>query len=111
MFTFSPNTLSLKSIIFAFALCVSLLTSHPCRADEAPAAAFDTNANNADNLLRFKGKTISVTTISGQTVTGSVKEVKNGMLHLEKLTQKEYYDAIIMLDKISSVEARVRTSL
>lgn len=111
MFTQNKPTLSLKSILFTFALCVSLLASPLCRADEAPSATFDTNSSSTDNLLRFKGKPVSVTTISGQTITGSVKEVKNGMLHLEKLAQKEYFDAIIMVDKITSVEARVRTSL
>ena len=62
----------------------------------------------ADNLLAFKGKTVTVFLSSGQTMTGIVKDVKNNLLHLEKLSQKEFYDAIIRVDLISAVEARVR---
>jgi len=41
-------------------------------------------------------------------MTGIVKEVKNNLLHLEKISQKEFYDALITIDHISAVEARVR---
>ncbi len=56
----------------------------------------------------LKGKIITVTLSSGQSVSGVVHDVKNGLLHLEKLSQKEFYDAIIVVNKISAVEARVR---
>lgn len=62
----------------------------------------------ADNLTAFKGKAVTVTLTSGQTVSGYVKEVTVNLLHLEKLSQKEFFDAIIVLDKITSVESRVR---
>ncbi|OQX18443.1 MAG: hypothetical protein BWK76_07525 [Desulfobulbaceae bacterium A2] len=69
---------------------------------------FDLNRPLPENLLAFKGKTISVTLLSGQSVTGVVKDVKNGLLQLEKLAQKDFFDAVIVVDKIGSVEARVR---
>jgi hypothetical protein len=62
----------------------------------------------ADNLMAFKGKTVTVSLSSGQTMTGIVKDVKDHLLHLEKLSQKDFYDAIIRLELISAVEARVR---
>jgi hypothetical protein len=62
----------------------------------------------ADNLMALKGKTVTVSLSSGQTMTGIVKDVKDHLLHLEKLSQKEFYDAIIRLELISAVEARVR---
>jgi len=62
----------------------------------------------ADNLMALKGKTVTVSLSSGQTMTGIVKDVKDHLLHLEKLSQKEFYDAIIRIDLISAVEARVR---
>ena len=69
---------------------------------------FNTGIPLADNLIAFKGKTVTVSLSSGQTMTGIVKDVKNNLLHLEKLSQKEFYDAIIRVDLISAVEARVR---
>jgi hypothetical protein len=37
-----------------------------------------------------------------------VKDVKDNVLHLEKISQKEFYDALIRVDLISAIEARVR---
>ena len=62
----------------------------------------------ADNLTTFKGKTVTVILKSGQSMTGIVKEVKNNLLHLEKISQKEFYDALITIGHISAIEARVR---
>jgi small nuclear ribonucleoprotein (snRNP)-like protein len=61
-----------------------------------------------DNLIAMKGKTVSVSLSSGQTMTGVVKDVQNNLLHLEKLSQKEFYDALIRLDQINAIEVRAR---
>ena len=61
-----------------------------------------------DNLIAFKGKSVTVTLSSGKQMTGFVKDVKNGLLHLERLSLKDYYDALIRTDHISAIEARVR---
>lgn len=61
-----------------------------------------------DNLFALKGKTVTVYMTSGQSMAGIVKDVKNHLLHLEKISQKEFYDAIIRLDIISAIDARVR---
>lgn len=65
----------------------------------------------SENLNIFKGKTVTINLSSGQSISGTVKDVRNGILHLEKIVQKEYYDAIIIIDRINSIEARVRDKL
>jgi hypothetical protein len=62
----------------------------------------------ADNLTALKGKTATVFLSSGQSMTGIVKDVKDNVLHLEKISEKEFYDALIRIDMISAIEARVR---
>jgi sRNA-binding regulator protein Hfq len=62
----------------------------------------------ADNLTALKGKTVTIYLASGQSMTGIVKDVKDNVLHLEKISQKEFYDALIRVDLISAIEARVR---
>ena len=81
-----------------------------CSASEATATApqFNLELTLSDNLLAFKGKSVTITLSSGQTMGGIVKNVQNGHLHLEKLAQKEFFDAIIVIDKISAVEVRMR---
>ena len=62
----------------------------------------------ADNLIAMKGKMVAVSLSSGQIMTGIVKEVQNNLLHLEKLSQKDFYDALIRVDQIIAIEVRVR---
>jgi small nuclear ribonucleoprotein (snRNP)-like protein len=61
-----------------------------------------------DNLLAFKGKSVTITLSSGKQMTGIVKDVKNNLLHLERLSLKDFYDALLRIDHISAIEARVR---
>jgi hypothetical protein len=68
----------------------------------------DVNIPLTENLTGLKGKTVTVTLSSGQAISGTVKDVKNGLLHLERLSQKDFFDAVIVVDKISAVEVRVR---
>jgi hypothetical protein len=62
----------------------------------------------ADNLTALKGKTATIYLASGQSITGIVKDVKDNVLHLEKISQKEFYDALVRVDSISAIEARVK---
>lgn len=62
----------------------------------------------ADNLTALKGKSVTIYMASGQSITGIVKVVKDSILHLEKISEKEFFDAIIRLDMVSAIEARVR---
>jgi sulfur carrier protein ThiS len=62
----------------------------------------------ADNLTALKGKAATVFLSSGQSMTGIVKDVNANILHLEKISEKEFYDAIIRVEMISAIEARVR---
>jgi hypothetical protein len=62
----------------------------------------------ADNLAGLKGRTATVHLASGQTITGVVKEIGDHLVHLEKIAQREFFDAVIRIEAISAVEARVR---
>jgi hypothetical protein len=103
-----------KVVLAGFAvltLCAAVFFYAPLRAYAAEAkeaVQFNAAASLADNLTALKGKPVTVTLAGGQTVSGIVKDVSAGLLHLEKLSQKEFYDALVILDKIASIEARVR---
>ena len=67
------------------------------------------NVSFEDNLLLFKGKYVRVTLSSGQSMSGYVKEVKLGLLHLEKLGGgRDYHDALIRTKNISAMDAKFR---
>ncbi len=69
---------------------------------------YKVNAPLAENIKALTGKKVSLTMNSGSTFTGSVKAVGKGLVHLEKLEGKEYFDALIRIDDISAIDARFR---
>lgn len=92
-------------VMLSAAVC---LPGNAWAAEGAGGAQLNAERSLADNLSALKGKTVTVTLASGQTISGVVKEVTNGLLHLERLSQKDFYDALIVVDKIGAVEVRVR---
>ena len=69
---------------------------------------FDLSATLADNLKSYTGKNVFVHLKSGTTLQGTVKAVGNGLVHLEKLNGKDFYDALIRIEEISAIEAKFR---
>jgi hypothetical protein len=70
--------------------------------------SYNVDSSLKDNLKSLIGKKVSVTLGSGQTVTGFVKEVGNHLIHLEKLSGKDFFDALIHIKSIRAIEARFR---
>lgn len=105
-----------KPLILTTALLFSMmgsgmfLVANMCSAAEAAGTGPQINLEStlAENLMAFKGKSVTITLSSGQTVSGIVKDVRNGLVHLEKLAQKEFFDAVVIMDKIGTVEVRAR---
>jgi len=69
---------------------------------------FDIAAALADNIKAFVGKDLFVHLKSGKTLQGYVKSVGNGLLHLEKLAGKDFYDALIRIEDIGAIEGKFR---
>jgi len=95
-------------------LCAGLLLALPAgvcaKAKLVPieGMSYQVGASLGDNLKALAGKKVSVTLDSGNTLTGIVKEVGDHLVHLEKLDGKEYYDALIRIERIDALEARFR---
>jgi hypothetical protein len=69
---------------------------------------YNVNASLADNLQSLVGKRVYITLDSGKTLSGRVKAVGNHLVHLEKLDGKDYFDALILLEDISAIDAKFR---
>ena len=61
-----------------------------------------------ENFLVNVGKRISVRTESGETIEGSIARVGDHLVHISKLSGKDFYDAIVRMDKIESFSFRAR---
>jgi hypothetical protein len=71
-------------------------------------AKFNTAESLADNLKTYAGKDVIVHLRSGKTFQGYVKSVGTGLLHLEKLAGRDFYDALIRIEDISAIETKFR---
>jgi small nuclear ribonucleoprotein (snRNP)-like protein len=104
------SSVILSFILFAAALLLpaGLMAAEKPGTDAAESVSYNVNASMQDNLKSLAGKRVYVTLDSGNTMTGTVKEVGNHLLHLEKLDGKEYFDALIRIDSISAIDTRFR---
>jgi hypothetical protein len=69
---------------------------------------FDTSVSMADNLKTYVGKDVIMHLRSGKTVQGYVKSVGNGLVHMEKIAGREFYDALIRIDEVNVIEVKFR---
>ncbi|MBZ0169918.1 hypothetical protein MELA_01040 [Candidatus Methylomirabilis lanthanidiphila] len=100
----------MKKRLFMMAALLVLGTTVPAvgvRAEEA-ALALKAGATMREVLSEYTGKRVALRLQSGDEIEGTVTMVGNSLLHLTKLSGKEFYDAVVSIDKISAVRMRVR---
>ena len=99
-------------VLFVFALAFTFVAGGAGLAQaevvEVEGAKFNLKLSMDENLQSHKGKTVTVILMSGKELTGKVKAVERDYLHLEALAGKEFYDALVRIDHISAVVAKLR---
>ena len=55
-----------------------------------------------------KGKRVTVRLLGGEEMTGKVRSVSTELLQLGELAGKEFYDAVVDMNKVSAVVVRVK---
>ena len=68
--------------------------------------AYKVQLSLAENLELFVGKRINVSLASGHSLKGTVKEVGRDFLHLEKLNENDFNDALVNIDAIVAIDTR-----
>ncbi|TJY61028.1 hypothetical protein E4T66_10350 [Sinimarinibacterium sp. CAU 1509] len=66
--------------------------------------------NMRDALSSNKGKRVTVMLGAGQELTGTVSDFGSGTVKLTELSGKEYYDAIVRIDRIEALVVRARSN-
>jgi hypothetical protein len=92
---------SLAGIIVGLVLACAVL---------AQEGAFQLNPQfGMKELLTVKiGSRVAVRTDAGETLEGTVVKVGDHLLHLSKIAGKDFYDAVIRIDRITSLVMKVR---
>jgi small nuclear ribonucleoprotein (snRNP)-like protein len=70
--------------------------------------SYNVNFSFQDNLKTLIGKKVYLTLDSGKTFAGFIKEVGDHLVHLEKLDDKSYFDALIRIENISAIDTKFR---
>lgn len=61
-----------------------------------------------DILLENIGKRVIVRMDTGDNLEGTVNKVGDGLVHIAKISGRDFYDATVRIDKISAVIFKVR---
>lgn len=59
-------------------------------------------------LTDFIGKRVAVRLESGEEMEGTVTMVEDNLVHISKLSRRDFFDAFIAVDRISAVIIRMR---
>ena len=69
---------------------------------------FDTASSIKDNLKALVGKDVVIHLRSGKSFQGYVKGIGDHMIHIEKLSGRDFYDVLIRVEDISGIETQFR---
>lgn len=90
------------------ALCCTLVFSSTIRAEEPKYDLKSATITIKDVLTENIGKRVIVRLETGENLEGTVSKVGDSVVHLAKLAGKDFYDAVVRIDRISAVVFKVR---
>ncbi len=61
-------------------------------------------------LTEYVGKRVAIRLEAGEELEGTVMAVGDHLVHLSKLSKRDFYDAVIRIDKIAGIIIRVRSN-
>ena len=61
-------------------------------------------------LTGYEGKRVAVRLEGGEELEGTVTTVGDQLVHLSKLSKRDFYDAVIRIEKINAVIFRARNN-
>lgn len=101
-------TAALGVVVFFTILICSPVGAQMKKVTALEGVKLDTSVSMADNLKAYVGKDVTVHIRSGKTMQGYVKSVGNGLIHVEKIAGRDFYDALIRIEEISAIEVKFR---
>ena len=93
----------------AAAVAIALLALAPATLPAQDAKLEVQGADTVKSVLaRQVGKRVSLVLATGPELTGVVASVGDQVVHLTGLAGREFFDAVVSLDRVSAVVIRVR---
>lgn len=100
----------MKNVIVALLIAMCCLTvGVPAVSAEEPKFELKSPAVTIkDILLENIGKRLILRLETGENLEGTVSKVGDSVVHIAKLSGKDFYDAVVRIDRISAVIFKVR---
>ncbi len=90
------------------ALCCMVIPVPAVLAEEAKYELKTPTTAIRDVLIEQTGKRVILRLDSGEAMEGTVVKVGENVVHIAKLSGKDFYDAVVRIERISAVLLRVR---
>jgi hypothetical protein len=100
----------MKAKIFLSVLLAAGLAAISVPAALADEAKFELKpaASMKEVLTELAGKRVAIRLESGEQIEGTVTTVGNSLAHISRLAGKDFYDAVVSIDKVSAVIVKAR---
>lgn len=98
-----------RMIVAAFVIVICLGFSQIVLAQEMK---FELNKGFGmkEILASYEGKRVAIRLDGGEELEGTVTRVGDQLVHFSKLSKRDFYDAVIRIDKITAVIFRARNN-
>jgi len=97
---------TMSVVLFAL-FCLAIAVPN-LPADEPKYELKSPAATVRDVLAENFGKRVIVRLESGESLEGSVTKVGDSVVHLSRISGRDFYDAVVRIDRISAVVFKVR---
>ena len=101
---FDPKRVVLAGVL---ALAFFLSAANNVTAEEKK-VEINTSYSIKQILSSFSGQRVLLKTDAGEAIEGYVTSVGENVVHISKLSGKDFYDAVVVIDRISSIVFRAR---
>jgi len=94
------------NVLFIFAAFI-LFSAAGTRAEDA-GITLKQDSTIRDVLTAQVGKRAAIRLDSNDEIEGTIVKVGDGLVHIAKLSGKDFYDSVVRIDRISAVRMRAR---
>ena len=102
------HLMNLKKLIVVSVVIFTLFTAVQFAVAAEEGTDFNAFIGIRENLLLNVGKRVAVRITAGDAIEGTIVKVGDHSVHLSKLLGRDYYDAIIRIERIEAIIFKAR---
>jgi hypothetical protein len=100
--------MNLKKLIIFAVVITALVSAVQIAAAVDEGIDFNASVGIRENLFLNVGKRVAVRITAGDTIEGTIVRVGDQSVQLSKLSGRDYYDAIVRIDRIEAIIFKAR---